>query len=65
MRSLYDALPSRQRGAYAAQASGLEPLVLDALRAGDVVTVKGSLGSRMGSIVKAMTARFPVVTADD
>ncbi len=65
MRSLYDALPSRQRGAYAAQSSGLEPLVLDALRAGDVVTVKGSLGSRMGSIVKAMTARFPVVTADD
>ncbi|WP_332681804.1 UDP-N-acetylmuramoylalanyl-D-glutamyl-2,6-diaminopimelate--D-alanyl-D-alanine ligase [Bosea sp. (in: a-proteobacteria)] len=65
MRSLYDALPSRQRGAYAAQVSGLEPLVLDALRAGDVVTVKGSLGSRMGAIVKAMTARFPVVTADD
>lgn len=65
MRSLYDALPSRQRGAYAAQASGLEPLVLDALRAGDVVTVKGSLGSRMGVIVKAMTARFPVVTADE
>ncbi|MBN9437265.1 MAG: UDP-N-acetylmuramoylalanyl-D-glutamyl-2, 6-diaminopimelate--D-alanyl-D-alanine ligase, partial [Bosea sp.] len=59
------ALPSRQRGAYAAQASGLEPLLLDVLRAGDVVTVKGSLGSRMGSIVKAMTARFPVVTADD
>lgn len=65
MRTLYDALPSHRRGAYAAQASGLEPHVLDAIRGGDVITVKGSLGSRMGPIVKAVTARFPVVQADD
>lgn len=65
MRTLYDALPSHRRGAYAAQASSLEPYVLDAVRAGDVITVKGSLGTRMGPIVKAMTARFPVVQADD
>lgn len=65
MRSLYDALPSHRRGAYAAQASGLEPHVLDAIRGGDVITVKGSLGSRMGPIVKAVTARFPAVQADD
>ena len=51
-------------GAYAAQASGLEPLVLDAIRAGDVVTVKGSLGSRMGPIVKAIMARFPAALAE-
>ncbi|KPH78970.1 UDP-N-acetylmuramoylalanyl-D-glutamyl-2,6-diaminopimelate--D-alanyl-D-alanine ligase [Bosea vaviloviae] len=65
MRGLYDGLPSTLRGAYAAQASGLEPLVLDAIRAGDVVTVKGSLGSRMGPIVKAVVARFPAVPAQD
>ncbi len=65
MRGLYDGLPSAIRGAYAGQASGLEPLVLDAIRAGDVVTVKGSLGSRMGPIVKAIVARFPAVPADE
>ncbi|MET3891421.1 UDP-N-acetylmuramoyl-tripeptide--D-alanyl-D-alanine ligase [Bosea sp. OAE506] len=65
MRGLYDSLPSTLRGAYAAQASGLEPLVLDAVRAGDVVMVKGSLGSRMGPIVKALTTRFPTLSAED
>ncbi len=65
MRGLYDGLPSTARGAYAGQASGLEPLVLDAIRAGDVVTVKGSLGSRMGPVVKAIVARFPAVPADE
>jgi UDP-N-acetylmuramoyl-tripeptide--D-alanyl-D-alanine ligase len=64
MRNLYDALPSTRRGAYAATTANLEALVLDALRAGDVVTVKGSLGSKMGPLVKAMTARFPPVSAD-
>jgi UDP-N-acetylmuramoyl-tripeptide--D-alanyl-D-alanine ligase len=65
MRGLYDSLPSTLRGAYAGQSSGLEPLVLDAIRAGDVITVKGSLGSRMGPIVKAIMARYPAVTAED
>jgi UDP-N-acetylmuramoyl-tripeptide--D-alanyl-D-alanine ligase len=65
MRELYDSLPSTLRGAYAAQASGLEPLVLDAIRGGDVVMVKGSLGSRMGPIVKAVVARFPALSAED
>ncbi len=65
MRGLYDILPSALRGAYAPQSSGLAPLVLDAIRTGDVVTVKGSLSSRMGEVVKAITARFPAVPADD
>ncbi len=65
MRGLYDALPARHRGAYAAEASALEPLVVDAIRAGDVLTVKGSLGSRMGPIVKAITARFPAAATEE
>jgi UDP-N-acetylmuramoyl-tripeptide--D-alanyl-D-alanine ligase len=65
MKGLHESLPSAMRGAYAATASELEPLVLDAIRGGDTVTVKGSLGTRMGPIVKAILARFPAVPAED
>ncbi len=65
MRNLYDALPSELRGAYAASAAGIEAFLLDDLHAGDVVTIKGSLGSKMGPLVKAVMARFPAIPADD
>ncbi len=54
MRHLWQALPSERRGGYAEDASALEAQVLAAVRAGDVVMVKGSLGSRMGPLVKAL-----------
>ena len=59
MRALWEALPSAARGGYAEAAAALEPAVLDAIRAGDAVMVKGSLGSRMGPIVKAIERQFP------
>jgi len=59
MRSLWDALPAGQRGAYAESAAELEPVVLEALRAGDVVMIKGSNGSKMGPIVRALERKFP------
>ncbi len=59
MRTLWEALPSRARGGYAEAAAGLEPAVLEAIRAGDAVMVKGSLGSKMGPIVKALEKQFP------
>ncbi|HZL30753.1 MAG TPA: UDP-N-acetylmuramoylalanyl-D-glutamyl-2,6-diaminopimelate--D-alanyl-D-alanine ligase [Pseudolabrys sp.] len=59
MHSLWQALPSGRRGGYAETASALEPAVLDAIRAGDAVMVKGSLGSKMGPIVKALERQFP------
>ena len=63
MRALWEALPSRARGGYAETAAGLEPAVVGAIRAGDAVMVKGSLGSKMGPIVKALEKQFPRQTA--
>jgi UDP-N-acetylmuramoyl-tripeptide--D-alanyl-D-alanine ligase len=59
MRSLWEALPSNRRGGYADTAAALEPAVLEALRDGDAIMVKGSLGSKMGPIVKALERQFP------
>ncbi len=59
MHALWEALPSGRRGGYAETAAGLESSVLDALRDGDAVMVKGSLGSKMGPIVKALERQFP------
>jgi UDP-N-acetylmuramoyl-tripeptide--D-alanyl-D-alanine ligase len=65
MRELWQALPSERRGAYAESAAVLEPQVLAAVRAGDAVMVKGSLGSRMGPIVKALERRYDPLTAGE
>lgn len=56
MQALHDALPPEQRGAHAATATEMAEIVAACLRAGDVVTVKGSFGSRMGDIVKHLLA---------
>ena len=63
MHQLWEALPSRARGGYAETAAALEPAVLGAIRAGDAIMVKGSLGSKMGPIVKALEKQFPKQTA--
>ncbi|MEP7029814.1 MAG: UDP-N-acetylmuramoylalanyl-D-glutamyl-2,6-diaminopimelate--D-alanyl-D-alanine ligase [Pseudolabrys sp.] len=60
MQALWEALPSERRGGYAETAAELEPAVLEAIQAGDAVMVKGSLGSKMGAIVKALERRFPI-----
>ena len=49
MHALWEALPSSRRGGYAETAAALEPQVLAAVRRGDAVMVKGSIGSRMGA----------------
>ena len=57
MKSLYDALPSTRRGAYAETAAELAPQVARAAEPGDLVMVKGSNGSKAGLIARAVAAR--------
>ena len=54
MRHLYDGVPDRRRGAHAPDSAALAPLVAAAVRPGDAVLVKGSLGSRMRLVVAAL-----------
>jgi UDP-N-acetylmuramoyl-tripeptide--D-alanyl-D-alanine ligase len=65
MHELWEALPSAKRGGYAESSAALEAQVLNGIRAGDAITVKGSLGSRMKSIVTALEKNFPGQTAAD
>jgi len=59
MRYLFEAVPLPLRGAHAADSAGLAPLVAQAVRPGDTVLVKGSLGSRMARIVRALENASP------
>ena len=43
-----------RRGAYAENSTALAPKLTAALKSGDTVLVKGSLGSRMAVIVEAL-----------
>jgi len=54
MKALWDALPANRRGAYAENSAALAPKLASALKPGDTVLVKGSLGSRMAVIVEAL-----------
>lgn len=54
MRALFDALPSERRGAHTRTSLELVPLLQAALQPGDVVTIKGSLGTNMAPLVKAV-----------
>lgn len=54
MAALNEALPPTRRGGYAGSAEALIPLLAAALRAGDIVLVKGSNSSRMGLVVDAL-----------
>ena len=59
MRHLYDSLPKRMRGGHAASAAALADIAVRRLRPGDIVSVKGSHGSRMGEVVKRLLLGEP------
>jgi len=63
MGSLYQALPTSRRGAYAKTSEELAPRLVEAVGPGDVIMVKGSLGSRMAPLVEALKRRFGAETA--
>jgi UDP-N-acetylmuramoyl-tripeptide--D-alanyl-D-alanine ligase len=65
MRNLWEALSTGKRGGYAESAAGLEAQAVAAIRAGDAIMVKGSLGSKMKTIVNALERRFPGKAALD
>ena len=54
MQEMFFALPESMRGAYQPTSGELAPLVVSALKARDLVLVKGSHGSRMDKVVDAI-----------
>jgi len=58
MAHLWDALPGSRRAMRTDTAAELAAPLLSDLRRGDVVMVKGSLGSRMGPLVEAIRERY-------
>lgn len=58
MKAMFDALPFKLRGAWQASAAELEPFVIEAVRAGDLIVVKGSNASQMHVIASALKAHY-------
>ncbi|MFN3077846.1 MAG: Mur ligase family protein, partial [Alphaproteobacteria bacterium] len=56
MAHLHQSLPAPLRGDHADRSEDLAPMVARAVRAGDVVMVKGSAGSRTGIIVRTLNS---------
>ena len=56
--ALFSRLPAEMRGLWGETATAIEGALADGIRAGDVVMVKGSNGSRMGPLVAGLKDRF-------
>lgn len=54
MKKLFETLPENLRGGYEVDASALKPLLLQGVKDGDIIMIKGSFGSHMGSLVEAL-----------
>jgi UDP-N-acetylmuramoyl-tripeptide--D-alanyl-D-alanine ligase len=64
MRLLHDAIPASHVGGHAADSTDLAPILVAALQPGDAVLVKGSLGSRMKTIILALDMEPPSLPLD-
>ncbi len=59
MAHLWEALPETRKTAYAETSEGLKSALLEDVRGGDIVMIKGSLGSKMLPLVAALKNHFP------
>lgn len=57
MDALYQALPPEWQGAHAPDSKTLTDIVLQNVKPGDVLLVKGSAGSRMAYVIEALLSR--------
>jgi len=58
MAQLFSSLDSSRRGHWAETSAGLQRPLLDAIKSGDVVMIKGSLGSRMAPLAETLRQRY-------
>ena len=58
MKLMFDSLPAGRRAAWFETSKQLESQLLDEVRSGDVMMIKGSLGSKMGPLVTALQNKF-------
>jgi UDP-N-acetylmuramoyl-tripeptide--D-alanyl-D-alanine ligase len=63
MRALADSLPDEIASEYRAGAEELKPLLLSALKAGDVVMIKSSKGIGFSKLVEALLGKYPAEAA--
>lgn len=63
MRQLSSELPRSRRGPHAAKAGDLLEVLVEDVRPGDVIMIKGSLATGMGALVSALKTHYPPVDA--
>nr|WP_068315690.1 UDP-N-acetylmuramoylalanyl-D-glutamyl-2,6-diaminopimelate--D-alanyl-D-alanine ligase [Pseudovibrio hongkongensis] len=61
MQELWDALPEGKKGANSDDSRGLKKRLVKDVRAGDVIMIKGSLGTRMAPLVEALRKKYSAV----
>lgn len=64
MEALWDALPHKMRGKYTLTSDGLHESLVQTVAKGDILMVKGSLGSRMGPLVETLISHYTPINND-
>jgi len=64
-RALFDIAPAAMRAAWGGASCDIQDALVRGVRAGDVVMIKGSNGSRMGPIVSVLRERFPAMRSQE